>query len=149
MPTIRFDELRDAAGVDLGHSDWMLIDQSRIDLFADATEDHQWIHVDPSRAAEGPFGGTIAHGYLTLSAVGARIGDLLVVEGASRIINYGLDRARFPAPVPAGMRVRTHAVITDVAEVDDGFQVTARVTAEADGVDKPVCVADVVVRVVH
>jgi acyl dehydratase len=146
MAAIQFDELGDAAGIDLGHSEWMLIDQHHIDTFADATGDHQWIHVDPARAANGPFGGTIAHGYLTLSIVGARLGELLIVDGASRIVNYGLDRVRFPAPVAAGTRVRTHAVVLDVTQVTDGFQVSARVTAHAENGDKPVCVADLLVR---
>ncbi len=141
-----FDELRDAAGRDLGHSDWMLVDQARIDLFADAIEDHQWIHVDPLRAAGTAFGGTIAHGYLTLAAAGTRLGELLQVPEASSIINYGLDRARFPAPVPSGARIRTHAVISEVTEVAGGLQVCARVTAEAEGGERPVCVAEVRIR---
>jgi len=148
MPVIPFDELYGAAGLDLGYSEWMTIDQNRIGSFADVTDDHQWIHVDPVRAADGPFGGTIAHGYLTLSAVGARLGDLLVVEGASQIINYGLDRVRFPSAVPAGARVRARAVITEVTEVGGTLQVSARITGEAEGVAKPAVVADVIVRVV-
>ncbi|WP_433359874.1 MaoC family dehydratase [Streptosporangium sp. CA-115845] len=143
---ISFDELRDATGRDLGYGDWMVIDQPRIDLFADAIEDHQWIHVDPARAKHTPFGGTIAHGYLTLAAAGTRVSELLRVDGASSIINYGLDRVRFPAPVPSGSRIRTHATITEVIEVPNGLQVTARVTAEAESAERPVCVADVRIR---
>lgn len=93
---LSFDELRNAGGRELGPSEWMIIDQTRIDGFADAIDDHQWIHVDPVRALAGPFGGTIAHGYLTLSAAATRLGELLQVSGASRVINYGLDRVRFP-----------------------------------------------------
>lgn len=146
MPAIGFDELRGATGRDLGYSDWTVVDQPRIDTFADAIDDHQWIHVDPTRAKETPFGGTIAHGYLTLALAGTRVGDLLQVDGASSIINYGLDKARFPAPLPSGTRVRTHAAITGVTEVAGGLQVAARVTAEAEGVERPVCVADVQIR---
>ncbi|WP_326635273.1 MaoC family dehydratase [Streptosporangium sp. NBC_01755] len=144
--TISFDELRGAAGRDLGYSDWMVVDQSRIDTFADAIEDHQWIHLDPVRAKDTPFGQTIAHGYLTLAAAGTRLGELLKVDGASSIINYGLDRVRFPAPVLSGSRIRTHATITEVSEVPRGLQVAARVTAEVEGGDRPVCVADVHIR---
>lgn len=148
MTTIGFDDLVEAAGRDLGYSDWIVIDQRRIDQFADATDDHQWIHVDPSARRGGPFGGTIAHGDLILSAAGARLGELLTVDGASQIVNYGLDKARFPAPVPAGARVRAHARITGVTAIGDGagFQVCARVTAESEGAVKPVCIADVQVR---
>lgn len=143
---IGFDELRDAVGRDLGYSDWLEIDQPRIDTFGDAIEDRQWIHVDPVRARNTPFGGTVAHGYLTLSVAGTRLGELLRVEGASSVINYGIDRARFPSPVPAGSRVRTHATITEVTEVAGGLQVCGRVVAEAEGGGKPVCVADVRIR---
>ncbi|HET7742429.1 MAG TPA: MaoC family dehydratase, partial [Mycobacterium sp.] len=114
---LSFDELRNAGGRELGPSEWMIIDQTRIDGFADAIDDHQWIHVDPVRALAGPFGGTIAHGYLTLSAAATRLGELLQVSGASRVINYGLDRVRFPAPVRAGTRVRARARILEVLEI--------------------------------
>jgi acyl dehydratase len=141
-----FDELREAAGREVGPSEWMLIDQGRIDGFADAIDDHQWIHVDPARAADGPFGGTIAHGYLTLAAAATSLGDLLDVAGASRVINYGLDRVRFPAPVPAGARVRARVLVLRVVEIDQGFEVSAQVTAEVEGLGKPACVADVRIR---
>lgn len=147
MTTIAFDDLADAAGRDLGRTEWTVIDQTRVDAFADVTEDHQWIHVDPIRAAAGPFGSTIAHGYLTLSYAGARLSELLDVPDCTSIINYGLDRARFPAPLTSGTRLRTHAVISDVEAVSDGFQVAVRISAEAENSDRPVCVADVKVRV--
>lgn len=139
-------ELADAAGTELGASPWMPVDQQRIDLFADAIEDHQWIHVDPDRARAEGLGGTIAHGYLTLAAGGTRLGDLLRVKDALRILNYGIDRVRFPAPVPAGSRVRTSGTITAVTPVPDGLQVGARMTTEVEGSERPACVADVVVR---
>lgn len=143
---IEFEDLRSAGGKDLGRSDWMVIDQARIDAFADVVGDHQWIHVDPVRASESPFGGTIAHGYLTLAAAASTVTELLEVTGASSMVNYGLDRVRFTAPVPAGSRIRAHAVISDVRETPDGFQVAARVTAEAEGGERPVCVADIQIR---
>lgn len=143
---LSFDELFNAGGRELGPSEWMLIDQTRIDGFADAIDDHQWIHVDPVRALAGPFGGTIAHGYLTLSAAATRLGELLQVSGASRVINYGLDRVRFPAPVRAGTRVRARARILEVLEIADGVEVLAEVTADAEGIDRPVCVAQARIR---
>lgn len=143
---LSFDELRNAGGRELGPSEWMIIDQTRIDGFADAIDDHQWIHVDPVRALAGPFGGTIAHGYLTLSAAATRLGELLQVSGASRVINYGLDRVRFPAPVRAGTRVRARARILEVLEIVDGVEVLAEVTADAEGIDRPVCVAQARIR---
>ncbi len=146
---LTFEELRAAAGRDLGVSDWLEVDQLRIDGFADATDDHQWIHVDAERAATTEHGGTIAHGYLTLSCTGARLGDLLQVEGASSMVNYGLDRVRFPAPLPSGRGIRTHATIAAVMKVTGGLQVSARLTTQAQGIDKPVCVADVQIRYLH
>ncbi|BBZ78582.1 MaoC family dehydratase [Mycolicibacterium anyangense] len=147
MSTIAFDALADAAGRDLGRTEWTVIDQARVNDFADVTEDHQWIHVDPVRASAGPYGSTIAHGYLTLSYAGARLSELLDVPDCTSIINYGLDRARFPAPLKSGTRIRTHGVISDVESVPQGFQVSVRITAEAEDSDRPVCVADVKVRV--
>lgn len=149
MTTIAFDDLADAAGLDLGRTEWALIDQARIDAFADVTEDHQWIHVDPTRAAEGPFGATIAHGYLTLSYAGARLAELLDVPECTQIINYGLDRVRFPAPLKSGTPMRVHAVITDVEAVPHGYQVAVRITAEAQHADRPVCVADAKLRLLR
>ncbi|OKK14590.1 dehydratase [Streptomyces sp. CB00455] len=140
------EELRAATGVPLGPSAWLEVDQKRIDLFADATGDHQWIHVDPERAAEGPFGSTIAHGYLTLSLLPSLVPQIMRVEGMKMGINYGVNKVRFPAPVPVGSRLRAGAVIDEVTEAGGGVQVTATVTIEREGGDKPVCVAESVSR---
>jgi acyl dehydratase len=138
------DELR--PGLELGPSSWLEITQDRINGFADATDDHQWIHVDPERAAEGPFGTTIAHGYLTLSLLVPFSYELLAVEGVKMGINYGLNRVRFPAPVPVGSRLRARFRLEDVTEVDGGVQVTANATVEREGQEKPVCAAELVFR---
>ncbi|MBA6437962.1 MULTISPECIES: MaoC family dehydratase [Streptomyces] len=140
------DELRSAVGEELGPSDWLEIDQKRIDLFADATGDHQWIHVDPEKAAAGPFGTTIAHGYLTLSLLPLFTPQLLRVEGVRMGINYGVNKVRFPSPVPVGSRLRATGRIVEAAEVKDGLQMTLTVTLEREGADKPACVAESVVR---
>lgn len=137
-------ELTDAIGAPAQVSDWMLIDQKRIDTFADATGDHQWIHVDPERAASGPFGGTIAHGYLSLSIISVLLFGLVTLEGSPMIINYGLDRVRFPHPVPVDSRVRAHAEITAVTETPHGVRLHQRVTIEIEGIDKPAAVADTI-----
>ncbi|MFF3785086.1 MaoC family dehydratase [Streptomyces sp. NPDC001933] len=139
-------ELSDGVGEQLGRSDWLEIDQKRIDLFADATGDHQWIHVDPERAAAGPFGATIAHGYLTLSLLPALVPQIMRVEGMKMGINYGTDKVRFPSTVPVGSRLRASAVLKSVEEAGGGVQVTAVVTVEREGGDKPVCVAESVSR---
>ncbi|MEE1752491.1 MaoC family dehydratase [Streptomyces sp. SP18CS02] len=136
------EELRAGVGEQLGHSDWLEIDQKRIDLFADATGDHQWIHVDPERAATGPFGTTIAHGYLTLSLLPLFVPQIMRVEGMRMGVNYGTNKVRFPSPVPVGSRLRATATLTEVADAGGGVQVTALVTVEREGGDKPVCVAD-------
>ncbi|EXU68481.1 MULTISPECIES: MaoC family dehydratase [Streptomyces] len=140
------DELRSAVGEELGPSDWLEVDQKRIDLFADATGDHQWIHVDPEKAAAGPFGTTIAHGYLTLSLLPLFTPQLLRVEGVRMGINYGVNKVRFPSPVPVGSRLRATGRIVEAAEVKDGLQMTLTVTLEREGGDKPACVAESVVR---
>ncbi|MCT2588892.1 MaoC family dehydratase [Streptomyces sp. N2-109] len=140
------DELRAAVGEELGTSDWLEIDQRRIDLFAEATGDHQWIHVDPERARSGPFGSTIAHGYLTLSLLPALVPQIFHVEGLRMGVNYGVNKVRFPAPVPVGSRLRAHARLADVHEAGEGVQVTAQVTVEREGGEKPVCVAETVSR---
>ncbi|GAB2948337.1 MaoC family dehydratase [Streptomyces pseudoechinosporeus] len=140
------DDLKAAAGEQLGYSDWLEIDQKRIDLFADATGDHQWIHVDPEKAATGPFGTTIAHGYLTLSLLPALVPQVMRVEGMKMGVNYGSNKVRFPAPVPVGSRLRATAVLKEVTEAGGGVQVTAAVTVEREGGDKPVCVAESVSR---
>ncbi len=140
---MRVDELK--PGLELGPSEWKEIAQQRIDAFAEATEDHQWIHVDPERAAAGPFGTTIGHGYLTLSLLVPFAYELLPVEGGMAL-NYGLDRVRFPAPVPVGSRVRARFRVEDVTEVEGGVQVKLAATVEREGHDKPVCVAELLFR---
>lgn len=139
-------ELRAGVGKDLGESRWIEVDQHRIDLFAEATGDHQWIHVDPERAKSGPYGSTIAHGYLTLSLVPVVIGDVFRVENVKMALNYGVDKVRFPAPVPSGSRVRGRGEITKVEDANGGVQVGLRITMESEGGDRPVCVADTLVR---
>lgn len=140
------DELREAVGAELGPSDWLEVDQKRVDLFAEATGDHQWIHVDPQRAADGPFGTTIAHGYLTLSLLPYLVPKVLQVEGVRMGVNYGVNKVRFPAPVPVGSRVRARVRIADVSEAGGGVQLTTQVTIEREGGEKPVCVAESVSR---
>jgi acyl dehydratase len=140
------DELRAATGERLGYSDWLEIDQRRIDLFAEATGDHQWIHVDPRQAASGPFGTTIAHGYLTLSLLPVLTPQIMLVDGITMAINYGTDKVRFPAPVPVGSRLRATGVVSEVKEAGGGLQVTLVVTVEREGQEKPVCVAESVTR---
>jgi acyl dehydratase len=137
---MRIDDLQ--PGVELGPSEWREVTQERVDRFADATGDHQWIHVDPERAANGPFGGTIAHGYLTLSMLPESSFALMRIEDASAAINYGLNKVRFPAPVPVGSRIRTSFRIVEVTEVEGGVQVTTAATVEREGSEKPVCVAE-------
>lgn len=140
-------ELLDLDGADLGVTDWEPVTQEQVDLFADSTGDHQWIHVDVERAnAESPFGGPIAHGYLTLSMVNLFLPKLLEVQDASMGVNVGLDKVRFPAPVPVGSRLRGRGRIVAVEEAKGGVQVTVRVTVEREGADKPVCIADAVSR---
>jgi acyl dehydratase len=138
--------LEDHVGEHVGWTDWREITQERVNLFADATDDHQWIHVDPERAAKGPFGGTIAHGYLTLSLVAPMLGELLQVEGVSMGVNYGLDRVRFPAPVPVGSRIRAGAELAEANEIQGGVQSKFVVTFEVENSEKPACVAEVIVR---
>ena len=123
-------------------SDWITIDQERVNRFADATDDHQWIHVDPERAKEGPFGGPIAHGYLSLALLPALASGRFRVDGMVMGVNYGLDRVRFPHPVPVGSRVRAHSEIASVEPVAQGVRVKLLVTIEIEGVDKPAAVAE-------
>ncbi len=139
------DELAAAKGEHLGHGEWLEITQDRIDTFADATGDHQWIHVDAEKAKAGPFGTTIAHGYLTLSLIPLLGKGIYRVEGISMGINYGLGKARFPAVVPVGSRVRAGAEIVDVVDKPQGKQVTVRMTVEIEGGEKPACVAETMV----
>ena len=140
------DELKQATGEELGVSAWHEVTQKDIDAFADATGDHQWIHVDPERAKDGPFGTTIAHGYLTLSLVNTFLPDLLQVTTFSAGVNYGTDKTRFPAPVPVGSRIRGTGTITKAEEVKGGVQVTVTVTVEIEGGDRPACVVDTISR---
>ncbi|MEU6342454.1 MaoC family dehydratase [Streptomyces sp. NPDC046977] len=140
------DELKAAVGEELGTTEWLEVDQKRIDLFADATGDHQWIHVDPEKAAQGPFGTTIAHGYLTLSLIPSFTPELMRVEGVTMGVNYGVNKVRFPSPVPVGSRLRATGQVAEVTEVPGGAQLVARITVEREGGDKPVCVAETVVR---
>ncbi|MEU4237374.1 MaoC family dehydratase [Actinoplanes sp. NPDC026619] len=140
------DELKALAGKDLGHSSWLEITQERVNTFADATGDHQWIHVDVERAAAGPFGGPIAHGYLTLSLVIPLFGEILKVEGIKMGVNYGLEKVRFPHPVPVGSKIRLGVKVVSVEDVPGGTQSTFDFTVEIDGVDKPACVARPVYR---
>jgi acyl dehydratase len=137
------DELRGAAGTHLGWTDWVAIDQERVQLFADATGDHQWIHVDVERAnAESPFGGPIAHGYLTLALSNLFLPELLQVPGASAGVNYGTGKVRFPSPVPVGSSIRGGAEVTAVEEITGGVQTTITITIEIEGTDKPACVIE-------
>ncbi|MEJ5255833.1 MAG: MaoC family dehydratase [Acidimicrobiales bacterium] len=136
------DALVAAVGTHLGYSDWLEITQDRIDLFADATGDHQWIHVDPERAASGPFGTTIAHGYLTLSLSNALLPQILEVRGISMGVNYGVNRVRFPAPVKVGSRIRAGAELVAAEEIPGGVQTTILITIEVEGGDKPACVIE-------
>jgi acyl dehydratase len=140
------DDLGSMVGRHLGYSDYLLVDQERIDRFADATGDHQWIHVDPERAASGPFGTTIAHGYLTLSLVPLLLAQVLRVEGVAFGLNYGSNKVRFPAPVPAGSEVRLGALLASADEVEGGVQVVLDVALEVRGAEKPSCAAQVVLR---
>ncbi|HVC14585.1 MAG TPA: MaoC family dehydratase [Acidimicrobiales bacterium] len=140
------DELPSMVGQHLGYSDYVLVDQERIDRFADATGDHQWIHVDPERAAAGPFGTTIAHGYLTLSLIPTLLPQLLRVEGVAFGVNYGCNKVRFPAPVPAGSELRLGAAVSSVEEIEGGVQGVLDVVLEVRDAAKPSCAAQVVFR---
>ena len=140
------NELLTAAGQDLGASDWLEIDQRRIDQFADATGDHQWIHVDPERASKGPFGSTIAHGYLTLSLANLFLPQLMEVQNVSMGVNYGCEKVRFPAPVPVGSRVRGRGEVLTAEALKGGVQVVVRITVEIEGNDRPACVIDTISR---
>ena len=140
------DELKAAAGDHLGYSDWWVITQERVDAFADATDDHQFIHVDPERASESPFGGTVAHGYLTLSMAVALVGQILEIDGVRVGVNYGVNKVRFPAPVPVGSRLRAGATIASIDDVPGGVQLVLDVVFEVEGGAKPVCVAQTVSR---
>ncbi len=139
-------ELLGAVGESIGPGEPYLVDQARIQAFADATDDHQWIHLDEERAAAGPFGTRIAHGFLTLSLLPVLMGGLYRLEGVTMGVNYGLNKVRFPAPLPSGSSVRASAVISEVTEVTGGLQVVMTVSITADGASKPCCVAESVSR---
>jgi len=139
-------EVQAAAGTHLGYSDWLEITQDRIDQFADATGDRQWIHVDPGRAKDGPFGGTIAHGYLTLSLSNYFLPQIVSVEDVSMGVNYGVNKVRFPTPVPVGSKVRAGVELASVDEVKGGIQTTMVITIELEGSDRPACVIEAVSR---
>jgi acyl dehydratase len=140
-------ELAAKVGQHLGHSAWMEVAQERIQLFADATDDHQWIHVDPERAKQGPFGAPIAHGYLTLSLVNRFLPEIVEVRGISMGVNYGADRIRFPAPLKVGSRIRGGAELIEVENTrDGGVQAKIRVTVEIEGGERPACVVDTISR---
>ena len=141
-------DLLTLTGTELGTSGWVEITQSQVNQFAEATGDHQWIHVDPQRAKTGPFGGTIAHGYLTLALAPRFIDEVLHIDAYDAVLNYGLNKVRFPAPVPVGSRIRMGSEIIDVQDVPGGLQVTARNTVEIDGHDKPGCVVEAISRFV-
>jgi acyl dehydratase len=142
------DEFAKAAGEHLGYSDWHEITQERINLFADATDDHQWIHVDTERAARGPFGKTIAHGFLTLSLLPVLNSEIYRVENLTMGVNYGLDKLRFPATVPVGSRVRAGITLREIKQTERGSLVYNTVTVEVEGQDKPCCVAETVTLLV-
>ncbi|MET0797174.1 MaoC family dehydratase [Rhodococcus erythropolis] len=140
------NDLYELVEVELPLTDWVTVEQDRIDQFADATGDHQWIHVDPQRASTGPYGKPIAHGYLSLSLLGPLFANVLEIVGASMVVNYGLEKVRFPAPLPVDSKVRLASKIISATEVTGGVQIVVRATLETEGGSKPICVADAVFR---
>ncbi|MDQ4489795.1 MaoC family dehydratase [Sinomonas sp. ASV486] len=143
---VDFEKLLTLAGADLGTTDWMEITQNRVNLFADATDDHQWIHTDPERAKDGPFGAPIAHGFLTLALVIPFWGELFHVEGVTAKVNYGLDKVRFTSPVKVGSKVRMASTIAEVTEVKGGAQIKVNATIEIEGQERPAVVAEFLAR---
>ena len=145
--TTTMAELPSLKGQELGTSPWIEITQERVNTFADATDDHQWIHVDVERAKqESPFGGPVAHGFLTLSLLSPLWSQVLTVTDATTVVNYGLNKVRFPSPVPVGGKIRLTATLTDVAEAKGGLQVTVSAVIELEGSDKPACVSELILR---
>ena len=139
--------LKELVGAHIGYSDWHQVTQEQVNLFADATGDHQWIHVDPERAKSGPFGGTIAHGYLTMSLAPSLLAEVWRVDGMKMGLNYGINKLRFPSPVPVGSKLRVGATLASVEDVGGGgVQATLALAFEIEGKDKPACVAEVVYR---
>ncbi|TNC26989.1 MaoC family dehydratase [Amycolatopsis alkalitolerans] len=143
---VGYEELKTLAGTELGPGEWKTVEQDRINTFADATDDHQWIHTDVEKAKTGPFGGPIAHGYLTLALVIPLWTELLDVDGVTTKVNYGLNKVRFPAPVPAGSRIRLSGKLNDIEEISGGVQFTADLVIEIEGGTKPACVCQPVFR---
>ena len=141
---VGLDGLRACAGTDLGVSSWLTVEQSMVNLFAQVTGDEQWIHVDPARAKEGPFGSTVAHGFLALALSCGLLWDVAVVDGIGAVINYGVNKVRFPAPVLVGSRVRMHVSVAEVRDVTGGVEVVYHMAYETEGQTKPPCVADLV-----
>ena len=146
MEAVEFKDLPGLVGQEVGVSDWLQITQDRVNTFADATGDHQWIHVDVERAKAGPFGGPIAHGFLTLSLAPTLVGELLHVGGISMGVNYGLNKVRFPSPVPVGSKLRASGILKECTDIAGGVQVVLEVTFEVEGASKPSCVAELVFR---
>jgi acyl dehydratase len=143
-------DFQDRIGTEIGVSDWMEITQDRVDAFADATDDHQWIHVDREKAAAGPFGGTIAHGFLTLALTVTLSAQVVLDVGSPRMaLNYGLEKVRFPAPVPVGSRIRARISLASVSDVEGGIQVNRQVVVEVEGGEKPAMVAETVSRLYY
>jgi len=142
------DEVEAAVGTSLGQTDWLEMTQEQVNQFADATGDHQWIHVDVEKASKGPFGGTIAHGYLTLSLIAKFGGELFDVEGVSAKLNYGINKVRFPSPVPVGSKIRANATVAAAQRTDTGVQVSLQWVIEIENTLKPACVAETVVLLV-
>lgn len=140
-------DLPDHRDADLGHTEWLTVEQDRVDAFAEATEDRQWIHVDPERAKDSPFGGPIAHGFLSLSMLSYFLDQLICVEHDGMLVNYGLERVRFPSPVPVGSRIRAGGKLAEVQAVPAGYQLTLDIAVEVQGAQKPACVARWLVRV--
>jgi acyl dehydratase len=140
------DEIKALAGQELGESSWREITQDQVDAFADVTDDHQYIHVDAARAKDGPFGGTIVHGFFTLSLSVHLLEEIVTFDGLSMMINYGLNKVRFPAPVPVGSKVRMKAALGEVEDVKGGVQGVANLTFEVEGQERPSCVAELVLR---
>ncbi|RZT88851.1 acyl dehydratase [Pseudonocardia sediminis] len=140
------DELRAAKGSEVGTSEWHAVEQDRVNQFADATDDHQWIHVDPEKAKDGPFGTTIAHGFLSLSLLPLLVHEVYKVEGVKMGVNYGLNKVRFTSPLPVGSRVRASVELTDVSDIEGGVQITQKVVVEIEGSERPALVAEWLTR---
>jgi acyl dehydratase len=142
-----FADLEELAGTTLGPGRWRRVTQDDVEVFARVTDDQQWIHVDPERASEGPFGGTIAHGFYTLSLAVSCLNELLALDGFGMVVNYGLDRVRFPAPLPVGANLRMNATVESVGEASGGLQAALTLRFESDRVSKPVCVGQLLLRI--